>query len=674
MIESLLAHPVATKLLKGASFELSGWFRDPVTGLKCRIRPDAVREDLSALPDLKTARDISPAGFAKAVWNHGYHIQLQFYAMGLQAIFAKKPRNLCFIAVENQEPFDCVVYACDEGMITRAEMEIQTGLARIKRGVETGNWAGAPARRSGNALAPGLHRLLGSSGGMMEQQEQTFESFEAQTGTAAVLNPAPVTTAKVELPPNPEAGRAVIEINPKESKKIAVQADETGVLIGKNFDEQYRIATAFAASRMLPPAWDTPEKVFFGIQMAHQLGLKPLLAMRQMVPINGNVSIWGDLPLAIVRSSGLLVSIKEYWYDEKGAPINWLETPNAVWAGAYCEVWRKGSGPKSFAYSIKDAKEAGLWGKKVWAVHPKRMAQLRARGWLLKDEFSDVLMGVSIAGVRPPRRSVSVGTRKGDQDRRRIRPQRRVQSLVIFPSTFPLRPASGRVETVGRRMRHPVLFGRPPRLTKTRSPMTEAEQVQTAAPSIESPNRVPRKVTKQFDFLLTDNELAERAREVAALDRKKTLLEVEFADVKTKYKGQLADLETSISQSFEVIRKGQETRTVDTDMIFDYNSAEVEYWVDGKKHEVRAMTVEERQKDLFIKGANPIEGRQQAEELQTASDDAPEDEEDTDGVVAGQHNPDGIAYEDLEKTAEITEIRAAESKKKSKRSSVDASH
>jgi hypothetical protein len=49
-------------------------------------------------------------------------------------------------------------------------------------------------------------------------------------------------------------------------------------------------------------------------------------------------------------------------------------------------------------FSVSDAKKAGLWGKSgPWTQYPKRMLQLRARGFALRDAFPDVLKGLVTA-------------------------------------------------------------------------------------------------------------------------------------------------------------------------------------------------------------------------------------------------------------------------------------
>lgn len=178
---------------------------------------------------------------------------------------------------------------------------------------------------------------------------------------------------------------------------VTVLAESSGLLVGRTFEEQWKIASLLHRSKMLPRGYDTPEKVMAGMQFAYELGLKPLLAMRQICVINGTPNLFGDLPLAVVRNSRQLEYIREYWVDAKGERIDFTKTPEAVWAAAVCEIKRRGMEARKEAYTVADAKMAKLWGNNVWAVHPKRMCQMRVRNWLLKDEFGDTLGGAGIA-------------------------------------------------------------------------------------------------------------------------------------------------------------------------------------------------------------------------------------------------------------------------------------
>jgi hypothetical protein len=166
-----------------------------------------------------------------------------------------------------------------------------------------------------------------------------------------------------------------------------------------NIESLQRLAAYLHASRMLPKQYDTPEKIGAGIQYAVQLGFRDswLLALRQIAVINGTPSMFGDLPLALARGSGLLEEFEEFLIDKDGAKIC-MENKNifSEFVAACCRVKRKGYPPVEKLFTVNDAKTAGIFGANVWKVYPKRMIQMRARSIALKDEFADVLNGMSI--------------------------------------------------------------------------------------------------------------------------------------------------------------------------------------------------------------------------------------------------------------------------------------
>jgi hypothetical protein len=140
--------------------------------------------------------------------------------------------------------------------------------------------------------------------------------------------------------------------------------------------------------------------VFVAMQYAYELGLKGITALRSIMVVNGAPSIFGDLPLALVRKSGKLVAIKEILIDKNQKEIK-LENNNLNEEvfGAICTTIRRDGNinqEHTTHFTVQDAKNAGLWGGKVWKVYPKRMLQVRCRSQNLKDQFSDVLSGVQI--------------------------------------------------------------------------------------------------------------------------------------------------------------------------------------------------------------------------------------------------------------------------------------
>ncbi len=147
--------------------------------------------------------------------------------------------------------------------------------------------------------------------------------------------------------------------------------------------EAMEFAGMMSKSSIVPKDYqNNPGNVLVAIQWGMEIGLQPLQSMQSIAVINGRPSIWGDAMLALVRSSGLLESINEDVTDSK----------------AVCTIKRRGEQEVVREFSMQDAKQAGLTGKQgPWAQYPKRMLQMRARAFALRDVFPDVLRGVHVA-------------------------------------------------------------------------------------------------------------------------------------------------------------------------------------------------------------------------------------------------------------------------------------
>ena len=154
-------------------------------------------------------------------------------------------------------------------------------------------------------------------------------------------------------------------------------------LAPQNIDEALKFADFLAASDIVPKDFQKkPANILVAVQWGMELGLQPMQAMQSIAVINGRPSLWGDAVIALVRSSPLC----EYVYETDDG-----ET-------ASCRVKRVGEDEQTRTFSMTDAQQAGLKGKQgPWAQYPKRMRQMRARSFALRDVFPDVLRGMPMA-------------------------------------------------------------------------------------------------------------------------------------------------------------------------------------------------------------------------------------------------------------------------------------
>ena len=238
-------------------------------------------------------------------------------------------------------------------------------------------------------------------------------------------------------------------------------------LCPQSLDEALRLAEIMAKSDIVPKDYiGKPGNILVAIQWGAEIGLAPLQAMSHIAVINGRPALWGDALLAIVRGSGLLASFEE----DIGAD------------SATCTAQRRGEAPISRTFSREDAKQAGLLGKAgPWSQYPRRMMQMRARAWVLRDLFPDVIRGLHVA--------------------------EEAQDLPVERAMGPaevLAPANGASRTAAVKAclarRQPA----EPTGTAAQAPVTPAEPAETAAetPTLDS-------VLRMIQDAYTDQELAD---------------------------------------------------------------------------------------------------------------------------------------------------------------------
>ena len=154
-------------------------------------------------------------------------------------------------------------------------------------------------------------------------------------------------------------------------------------LAPRDIKEALAFAEMLSKSNMVPKDFiGNPGNILVAVQWGMELGLQPMQAMQNIAVINGRPSLWGDSVIAIVKASPTC----EYIIEEVGDD------------SATCRVKRRGEPEQERSFSTADAKAAGLLGKQgPWTQYRKRMMQMRARSWAVRDVFPDVLRGMPIA-------------------------------------------------------------------------------------------------------------------------------------------------------------------------------------------------------------------------------------------------------------------------------------
>jgi len=150
----------------------------------------------------------------------------------------------------------------------------------------------------------------------------------------------------------------------------------------QSLKEAQEFATMLSGSQMVPKSYQgKPADTLVAMMLGSELKLNPIQSLQNIAVINGRPALWGDSMQALVQAHHSFGGMTESFDDASMT--------------ATCTVWRKGGDKHTVHFSQSDASTAKLWGKTgPWTQYPKRMLQLRARGFALRDQFADALSGL----------------------------------------------------------------------------------------------------------------------------------------------------------------------------------------------------------------------------------------------------------------------------------------
>jgi hypothetical protein len=138
----------------------------------------------------------------------------------------------------------------------------------------------------------------------------------------------------------------------------------------------------------------SPGTAAIAIGVGVDLGFKMNVALQKVTVIHGRTAIYGDAARALILKSGLTNPKKG------GSWAEWTSgTPGRDDYTAHISAKRADTGEEMERhFSILEAKNVGLFGSDMWKKWGHmRMCRYRALGFLARDLFSDILLGLHIA-------------------------------------------------------------------------------------------------------------------------------------------------------------------------------------------------------------------------------------------------------------------------------------
>ena len=169
--------------------------------------------------------------------------------------------------------------------------------------------------------------------------------------------------------------------------EISTQTQPRGLAL-QSFSDAFKFGEAVANSEFAPKDFrGKPASCMLAVQCGAEIGLAPLQALQSIAVVNGRPAVYGDAALAGVKASHVCEYVTEAIEGDGEQMV------------ATCTAKRRGYPSATVVrFTVADAKKAGLWGKQgPWSQYPRRMLQMRARGFALRDAFPDVLKGLVTA-------------------------------------------------------------------------------------------------------------------------------------------------------------------------------------------------------------------------------------------------------------------------------------
>lgn len=182
-------------------------------------------------------------------------------------------------------------------------------------------------------------------------------------------------------------------------------AKQLSAILPVDLEEAWTLSKYLSLSTLTPnlpggPGSNTHVAAVFAIiQQGATVGLPPMSSLATFSLVNGRLAIYGDGMLALLHGHGAIETIDEHFENLPDDSVGLDDWPNE--AKAVCTIKRKGMREAITAeFSVGDARRAGLWNKKgssgrptPWVTFPKRMLQMRARGFCCRDVAPDLLLG-----------------------------------------------------------------------------------------------------------------------------------------------------------------------------------------------------------------------------------------------------------------------------------------
>ena len=127
------------ELIDECQTEVTAYWIDEDTGIRCALRADLWSEDLALAGDLKSCMDASREAFSRAINSHRYHVQHAHYCEGFRAC-GHPLKSFVLMPVEKKAPHVPAAYHVDAPSEERGWAMRQRSMAKLAACLQSGQW------------------------------------------------------------------------------------------------------------------------------------------------------------------------------------------------------------------------------------------------------------------------------------------------------------------------------------------------------------------------------------------------------------------------------------------------------------------------------------------------------------------------------------------------------
>jgi len=152
LAEALFENPLVCAAFSDGKPEQTLICQDPETGVWMRARPDWLPDDVTHLPELKTARNASQPGFQNAIKDYGYHIKAAHLMECCKLVGLGTPKTFTHYVIESEPPYLVAIHTIPRESLEWGMTQRRAALHRFAECLEKDAWPGYPAHAQETGL------------------------------------------------------------------------------------------------------------------------------------------------------------------------------------------------------------------------------------------------------------------------------------------------------------------------------------------------------------------------------------------------------------------------------------------------------------------------------------------------------------------------------------------